>query len=606
MADNKKPKTSSEVISQVAERIDNCDNVLVALSKDPSVDELSAALGLTFILDKLGKHATAIFSGAVPNAIEFLEPAKTFETNTNSLQDFIIALDKDKADHLRYKIDGDYVKVFITPYKTTLDESDMEFSHGDYNVDLVIALNVESASDLDGALTEYGRIMHDASSINIHAGEPGRFGDLEWGDSKASSVSEMICNLVDQLTIPKEKVILDKSTATALLAGIVAATNRFSNERTTADTMAVASRLMAAGADQQLISSSIPVDILTSDVVDATTDAAPEEPATPPQGEIESAVQDLPAAEPAPAEEPAAEPAPAPEPAPVAPIALDPAAAEKADALSKLDEIVSAPSSPATDGPLMEELKNAAINEGKKNLVPPSEENRAPEEPKDYAAMMSAELSAPTPPAAPQDNSNNGMPVNVEPVDFSTYTPEPAGPTLGDAPVYEAPSAPAPAPAPVEEPAPVSTPESMVSTAEYVENPLPMPDANTILPPPPLPFDPNLGQSMAPAPAPAPAPEPQTAQAFVDGLQANNPAVQSTPPAEPVTVPQVTPVMPEVTAAPAPTPAPAADPVMPGVIQPAGEVSTAAEEANSDFLGSNPSMQDQVYPDPSAYHIPGM
>ena len=654
MADNKKPKTSSEVISQVAERIDNCDNVLVALSKDPSVDELSAALGLTFILDKLGKHATAIFSGAVPNAIEFLEPEKTFETNTNSLQDFIIALDKDKADHLRYKIDGDYVKVFITPYKTTLDESDMEFSHGDYNVDLVIALNVESASDLDGALTEYGRIMHDASSINIHAGEPGRFGDLEWGDSKASSVSEMICNLVDQLTIPKEKVILDKSTATALLAGIVAATNRFSNERTTAETMAVASRLMAAGADQQLISSSIPVDILTSDVVDATTDAAPEEPATPPQEEIESAVQDLPAAEPAPAEEPAAkpapapepapveedptsfsiqhgavdfdpnedvapetpaeepaaEPAPAPEPAPVAPIALDPAAAEKADALSKLDEIVSAPSSPATDGPLMEELKNAAINEGKKNLVPPSEENQVPEEPKDYAAMMSAELSAPTPPAAPQDNSNNGMPVNVEPVDFSTYTPEPAGPTLGDAPVYEAPAAPAPAPAPepapVEEPAPVPTPESMVSTAEYVENPLPMPDANTILPPPPLPFDPNLGQSMAPAPAPAPAPEPQTAQAFVDGLQANNPAVQSTPPAEPVMVPQVTPVMPEVTAAPAPTPAPATDPVMPGVIQPAGEVSTAAEEANSDFLGSNPSMQDQVYPDPSAYHIPGM
>jgi hypothetical protein len=332
MADTKKPKTSAEVISQVAERIDNCDNVLVALSKDPSVDELSAALGLTFILDRLGKHATAIFSGAVPNAIEFLEPEKTFETNTNSLQDFIIALDKDKADHLRYKIEGDYVKVFITPYKTTLDESDMEFSHGDYNVDLVIALNVESASDLDGALTEYGRIMHDASSINIHAGEPGRFGDLEWGDPKASSVSEMICNLVDQLTIPKEKVILDKSTATALLAGIVAATNRFSNEHTTAETMAIASRLMAAGADQQLISSSIPVDILTSDIVDATVDAAPEEPATPSQPELESVVQDIqnvpaePAAAPAtPAAAPAT-PAAAPATAPEPTAPLDPSA----------------------------------------------------------------------------------------------------------------------------------------------------------------------------------------------------------------------------------------------------------------------------------------
>ena len=276
MADKKQAKSS--VLDQVAERIRSCDNVLVALSKDPSVDELSAALGLTFILDKMGKHATAIFSGAVPNAIEFLEPEKTFETNTNSLQDFIIALDKEKADHLRYKIDGDYVKVYITPYKTTIEESDMEFSHGDYNVDLVIALNVANAGDLDSALTEYGRIMHDASSINIQADVAGNFADLEWGDPNSSSVSEMIYRLSDKLREEGEKSLIDKPIATARLAGIVAATNRFSNEHTQPETMAAASKLMMAGADQQLISSSIPVDILTSDVVDANEDAKEPEP----------------------------------------------------------------------------------------------------------------------------------------------------------------------------------------------------------------------------------------------------------------------------------------------------------------------------------------
>ena len=276
MADKKQAKSS--VLDQVAERIRSCDNVLVALSKDPSVDELSAALGLTFILDKMGKHATAIFSGAVPNAIEFLEPEKTFETNTNSLQDFIIALDKEKADHLRYKIDGDYVKVYITPYKTTIEESDMEFSHGDYNVDLVVALNVANAGDLDSALTEYGRIMHDASSINIQADVAGNFADLEWGDPNSSSVSEMIYRLSDKLREEGEKSLIDKPIATALLAGIVAATNRFSNEHTQPETMAAASKLMMAGADQQLISSSIPVDILTSDVVDANEDAKEPEP----------------------------------------------------------------------------------------------------------------------------------------------------------------------------------------------------------------------------------------------------------------------------------------------------------------------------------------
>ncbi len=320
---------ATDIVAKVAERIRTSDNVLVALSKDPTVDELSAALGLTFILDKIGKRATAIFSGAIPNAIEFLEPEKTFEANTDSLQDFIIALDKEKADHLRYKIDGDYVKVFITPYKTTIDERDMEFSHGDYNVDLVISLDVSDAGDLDAALSEYGRIMHDATSINISAGAAGSFGDIEWGNPDASSVSEMIGALVDAL---KEKEdILDKSISTALLAGIVAATNRFSNERTTPDTMALASRLMAAGADQQLISSSIPVEILTEDVVDANADFAPT-PAAPvavavaPEDakiDIENPEQDLPVAEPAATPVVAAvAPTPAPAPAPAAPVAV--------------------------------------------------------------------------------------------------------------------------------------------------------------------------------------------------------------------------------------------------------------------------------------------
>ena len=260
--DKKQPKASNNIIAQVADRIKNSDNVLVALSKNPSIDELTAALGLTMMIDKMGKHSTAIFSGQVPNIIEFLEPEKTFEVNTNSLRDFIIALDKEKADHLRYKVEGDYVKVFITPYKTTIDESDMEFSHGDYNVDLVIALNVGSTADLDAALSEYGRIMHDASSINISAAAPGKFGDIEWGNPGASSVSEMICQLGDELSGP-EVALFDKAVSTALLAGIFSATNRFSNERTSSDTLQVAARLMANGADQQLISSNVPVDILT-------------------------------------------------------------------------------------------------------------------------------------------------------------------------------------------------------------------------------------------------------------------------------------------------------------------------------------------------------
>ena len=253
------------VPKKIAEKIKSSNNILVALSRDPNVDEISAAIGLTMILNKLGKHVTAIYSGETPNTLEFLKPEQTFEKNTNSLQDFIIALHKDKADHLRYKIEGDYVKVYITPYKTTISQTDFEFSQGDFNVDLVISIDVENAESLDGALSEYGRIMHDATAVNITTNQAGRFAELEWSDPSESSVCEMIVILSGYL----DQTEFDQPTATALLTGIVSATDRFSNARTTSETMQVSSRLMQAGADQQLISSNI-MQPTTPTPVDAT------------------------------------------------------------------------------------------------------------------------------------------------------------------------------------------------------------------------------------------------------------------------------------------------------------------------------------------------
>ena len=679
---NTQPKASGSIISQVAERIRTSDNVLVALSKDPSVDELSAALGLTFILDKIGKHATAIFSGSVPNAIEFLEPEKTFETNTNSLQDFIIALDKEKADHLRYKIDGDYVKVFITPYKTTIDEKDMEFSHGDYNVDLVIALNVASSDDLDSALTEYGRIMHDASSINISANVPGKFGDIEWGDPAASSVSEMIFSLSQEIK-EKDKDIIDKSTATALLAGIVAATNRFSNERTSPDTMTAASKLMMAGADQQLISSSIPVDILTTDIVDASEDAKeeadssnqaseeatkeePAEPADPtnlsikheepvdkpaeieqpapkdeaiPKNEAapkvkaelrtkaeskeetekeqESIQEPAPVAEevaeepvgadsepepedsksvdiePAPIDsqipdlEPVTSPAkpspePIPEPAeqsveppitPIAPAEPEPQITlaadapivtpeEQAKATAELEQLVSEPKmSGAVDESVMAELQSAHT---KKNITPPGGALEPPETPKDYASLMETELSKESLPPMPISATlDEGEPL-VAPVPNGVLSSD--EPTKRDEPANDEGSA---------------IKESSVSgetvNNEYVD-PLPMPNADSILPPPPAPFDLNAAPLYA-ADAPMP-----SAQEYANQIQnelGGGAADESANLAVPITS-------------------------MPAVDeQAAGNPSGAAQ--NDVAARSIGVMPDQVYPaDPSAFRIPGM
>lgn len=299
MKNKEDTRAGSDIVAEVSDRIRNASNVLIALSKDPSIDELSAALGLSLILDKLNKRATAIFSGKIPNIIEFLQPEKTFEDNTDSLQDFIVSLNAEKADHLRYKIEGEFVKVFFTPYrKETITEKDLQFSHGDYNVDLIISLNITEEAQLDDALREYGRIKHDASTINISAAAPGKFGDIEWGDPSASSICEMVVKLALDVQDPDEPVI-EENVATTLLTGIIAATNRFSNERTSADTMSVASNLMVSGANQQLIAKNIPVDILTKQ---------PEPQKTEPV--IEETKPEEPKAEVAPVEAPKEAPAP--------------------------------------------------------------------------------------------------------------------------------------------------------------------------------------------------------------------------------------------------------------------------------------------------------
>lgn len=240
--------------TQAIERIKEAQNVLITVSTNPSVDQLAAAIGLTLLLNKLDKRATAVFSGEVPSTLEFLRPEETIEQTTDSLRDFIIALDKAKADKLRYKVEDDVVRIFITPYKTKLSDQDLIFSQGDFNVDVVVALGVDNREHIDQAITAHGRILHDATVIGIMASaDPVDVGSINWQDPNASSICEMLMAVSESL----QQDVIDNQIATAFLTGIVAMTDRFKNERTTPKVMTLSAQLMAAGANQQLIAAEL-------------------------------------------------------------------------------------------------------------------------------------------------------------------------------------------------------------------------------------------------------------------------------------------------------------------------------------------------------------
>src|SRR5438445_11911872 len=184
---------------QLIERLKSANNVLVTVSRNPSVDQMASCIGLTLLLNKQGKHAAAVFSGEVPSTLEFLQPEETLEKTTDSLRDFIISLDKSKADKLRYKVEDNIVRIFITPFKTSISQEDLEFSEGDFNVDVVVALGVRQQEDLDEAITAHGRILHDATVASINASADAGVGSINWADPQASSLSELVTDMVKLL-----------------------------------------------------------------------------------------------------------------------------------------------------------------------------------------------------------------------------------------------------------------------------------------------------------------------------------------------------------------------------------------------------------------------
>lgn len=272
-------KEDGKAKQQIVDRIKDVSNILITVSQDPSVDELSAALGLTLMLNKMDKYGTAVFSGAIPPAIDFLKPDKTFRNNVDNLRDFIVALDKEKADRLRYKVEDDLVRIFITPYKEPISEDDLEYSYGDFNVELVIALGVEKREDLDKAITAHGRILHDATVVTVNTkGTKSSLGSVDWQDEEASSYCEMLMSLSEAL----KNNLLDEQIANALLTGIVSATDRFSNTHTSPRVMTMAAQLMAAGANQQLIAARL----------EEAEEISPSKPESEPEEEPETAKND--------------------------------------------------------------------------------------------------------------------------------------------------------------------------------------------------------------------------------------------------------------------------------------------------------------------------
>jgi bifunctional oligoribonuclease and PAP phosphatase NrnA len=186
------------VLSQVVELIENKQKFGITTHIKPDGDGVGSSLGLCWLLRSLGKSAEVIVRGDIPLAYRSLPG----------------------ADEIRNieKVDNDYDAVFV------IECSDLH------------------RPGIDGLDTQF--------TVNIdHHATSEHFGTVNWIDSTASAVGEMIYNLVKAIGGRVTKEI-----AECVYMALVTDTGSFHFSNTTDRTLKVASELIKAGARPAAIS----------------------------------------------------------------------------------------------------------------------------------------------------------------------------------------------------------------------------------------------------------------------------------------------------------------------------------------------------------------
>lgn len=236
---------------QTSEAIRQAESILVVTSQNPTIDQIVAVLGLAAILRKFGKKVSAVISDPLPPKLDFLEVGPV-ETTLAGLRDFILKVDlkKSEVDKLKYTVEDQKLNIHITPFKGAFGPADVTFDYGTYHYDIVIVLGVVAKNRLDRVFDRAPQMLEETPIINIDFHRINEnYGAVNLIDQNAASLCEILVALSESL----QTGLIDEPIATALLAGIMASTDRFTAQHTTAKALTVAAQLMAAGGKQQQV-----------------------------------------------------------------------------------------------------------------------------------------------------------------------------------------------------------------------------------------------------------------------------------------------------------------------------------------------------------------
>jgi phosphoesterase RecJ-like protein len=225
-------------------------------SSPPDGDSIGAALSFFLVLKKLGKEATIVCADPIPEVYQFLPTTNVIDDSLVTSNDFIVTLDctKAKIDTIKTNLEDNKVNIIITPKNGALSEKEVSFHYGPSKYDLIIVVDAGDLSQLGKLYEDNAGLFTQIPVINIdHHVSNNHFGKINLVEIMASSTTELLIPIIEELAKAEGKELINEDVATLLLAGIITDTGSFQNANTSPKAFSTAAHLLGYGARQQEI-----------------------------------------------------------------------------------------------------------------------------------------------------------------------------------------------------------------------------------------------------------------------------------------------------------------------------------------------------------------
>ncbi len=241
---------------QAQELLTRATSVLVVAGDSPSVDRLAAAVACGAFLEKQEKIVDVVVPGfTAEDAPAFLD-VKGVRANVGAVNALRVILDLTKAPlgELMYDVKDGKLDITVVPKDKTWKPNEITVEPSDYRYDLVVALGAPDRTSLGALGRDHADFLHDTPVINIDCSSANEYwGQVNLVDLNAVSVTELLFRFFEHW----DRAAVDAPLATALLSGMIAATKSFRTPNVTPKTLALASTLVARGAEREKIVTSL-------------------------------------------------------------------------------------------------------------------------------------------------------------------------------------------------------------------------------------------------------------------------------------------------------------------------------------------------------------